>query len=81
MRNAPRSGVPSAEAGFAAVSFATEPGHRYEVEVRAPAASFSARVWTRGEWKPVVRDRTPDHIVSSDPEWPESPCPVHAPRP
>ncbi len=55
--------------GVATVSFSAETNHRYEVEVRAPSLSFSSRVWERGEWKPVVRDRTVDRIVSSEPLW------------
>lgn len=66
-------------AGVAAVSFTAEAGHKYEVEVRAAPTSFSLRSWKRGEWKPVVRDRTPDHIVSGEPQWSESGCPAPAP--
>ncbi len=72
MRNEPRSGVASGNAtapGIAAITFAVEAGHAYEVEVRAEAVSFSTRIWTRGKWRPVVRDRTVDRIVSSEPEW------------
>ena len=72
MRNQPRQGVPQSPPGFAAVTFTLEAGHKYEVEVRAPATAFSTRVWARGEWKPVVRDRTVDRIVSSEPDWRES---------
>jgi hypothetical protein len=81
MRNDPRSGspmVPDAAPGVAVVRFTLEPGRKYEVEVRAPEVSFSSRVWSEGDWKPVVRDRTVDRIVSSDPEWkpPEAACRV-----
>ena len=80
MRNDPRSGspVPDADPGVALVRFKLEPGHRYDVEARAPSASFSSRVWSEGEWKPVVRDRTIDRIVSGDPEWKPrgAPCTV-----
>jgi len=81
MRNDPRSGTPvkpDGAPGVALVRFTLESGHRYEVEVRAPADSFSSRVWSEGEWKPVVRDRTIDGVVSSDPEWkpPEATCTV-----
>jgi hypothetical protein len=74
MRNQPRTGVAGADPGTAIVHFSPEPGHRYEVEVRADATTFSTRVWTRGAWTPVVRDRTADRVVSSDPEWAAPPC-------
>ena len=75
MRNDPRSGIsPVAAPGVAVVRFTLESGHRYEVEVRAPVASYSSRVWSEGEWKPVVRDRTMDRIVSGDPEWTTGGC-------
>jgi hypothetical protein len=71
MRNAPRRGVASADVapGIAVVRFILDPEHTYEVEIRAPAATFASRVWKRGDWKPVVRDRTVDRIVSGEPEW------------
>src|SRR5215213_8268934 len=47
MRNEPRPGVPNASPGVAAVSFEPEAGHKYEIEVRAPATAYSQRVWTR----------------------------------
>ena len=77
MRNRPRTGVAGSDVapGVAVVRFTPEAGHKYEVEVRAPATTFSTRVWERGGWKPVVRDRTVDHVASSDPEWTESACP------
>ena len=68
----PERPAPPAAAGTAAVSFTVEPGHRYEVEVRADQTAFSTRDWRTGRWRPVVRDRTTDRIVSSDPEWTES---------
>jgi hypothetical protein len=76
MRNAPPTGAPDAAAqpGVAVVTFTPEAGHRYEVETRAPESTHVWRVWTRGEWQPVVRDRTVDRIVSTEPEWRESPC-------
>lgn len=77
MRNQPRPGMApagDADPGTAIVRFTPEPGHRYEVEVRADAASFSRRVWTTGAWAPVVRDRTTDRVVSGDPEWAAPPC-------
>ena len=72
MDNAPRPGMAASPAGFAAVTFALEEGHKYEVEVRAPGTAFSTRVWPRGEWKPVVRDRTADKLVTSEPDWNDS---------
>ena len=74
MRNEPRNGTQAGEPGIAAVSFALEPGHAYEVEVRASPTSFSSRVWARGDWKPVVRDRTTDRIVSDEPTWIDAGC-------
>jgi hypothetical protein len=77
MRNQPRPGMAhagDADAGTAIVQFTPEPGHRYEVEVRADAAAFSARVWPKGGWVPVVRDRTADRVVSGEPEWATPPC-------
>ena len=82
MRNQPRSGMaPSghADPGTATIQFTPEPGHRYEVEVRADAATFSARVWPKGSWVPVVRDRTTDRVVSGEPEWTAPPCTPPAP--
>ena len=79
MRNDPRKGGmpqqandPKSAPGFAAVSFTLETGHKYEIEVRAPAMALSTRVWEREDWKPVVRDRTADRLVSSEPSWHES---------
>jgi len=69
MRNEPRSGVPGADPGVAVVTFTPEAGHRYEVETRGPADAYATRVWVKGDWKPVVRDRTTDRIVSSEPTW------------
>src|SRR5262245_1186589 len=76
MRNEPRPGSPDspAQPGVAVIGFMPEAGHKYEVEVRAPEASYAWRVWRQGEWRPVVRDRTVDRVVSSEPEWRESPC-------
>lgn len=76
MRNQPRTGLASADSGYATVVFTPEAGHRYEVEVRAAPQTFSARVWAEGQWAPVVRDRTVDRIVSSEPVWGAPPCPV-----
>ncbi len=79
MRNQPRQGTAPADSdpGTAIIHFTPEPGHRYEVEVRADPATFSARVWPKGAWLPVIRDRTTERIVSGDPEWTAPPC---APR-
>jgi hypothetical protein len=75
MKNEPRHAAsPEASAGYASVRFTPEAGHRYEIEVRAEPTSFSERVWKRGEWKPVVRDRTTDEIVTSEPEWDDEAC-------
>ena len=74
MRGAPRQGTQDAAPGVALVRFTPEAGHRYEVEVRAPAASYSLRVWKQGDWAPVVRDRTMERIVSSAPEWTDPAC-------
>jgi hypothetical protein len=74
MRNEPRPGVGNATAGYAAIAFAPEAGHHYEIEVRGPADAYSRRVWKQGEWTPVVRDRITDRIVSSEPRWVEKGC-------
>lgn len=73
-RNEPRSGVANTGAGVAAISFVPEPGHRYEVEVRADGTAYSLRVYEKGEWTPVVRDRTTDRIVSGPAEWRNIEC-------
>jgi len=65
---------PSGAPGVATVRFTLEKGHSYEVEVRASPSAFARRVWEPGDWKPVVRDRTVDRIVSSEPEWNDSGC-------
>jgi hypothetical protein len=72
MRNEPRSGIANADPGIATVTFTPETGHVYEVEIRAAADAYSSRVWKKGDWKPVVRDRTADRIVSTEPTWRES---------
>ena len=74
MRNQPRSGIDNRDPGIAVVSFTPVADHKYEIEVRGDAAAFSTRVWTKGEWRPVVRDRTTDQIVSTDPKWIETGC-------
>ena len=76
MRNQPRSGRPGGEAGFAVIAFTPERGHTYEIEVRSDPLMYSTRVWPKGEWRPVVRDRTTNQIVSGDPKWLAAvPCP------
>jgi hypothetical protein len=75
MRNEPRSRGAAAESpGVATVTFGLEAGHDYEVEVRAEATTFSRRVWQPQQWTPVVRDRTTDRIVSSEPRWAGEEC-------
>jgi hypothetical protein len=81
MRNDARQGVELHQSihskgapGVATVSFTVEADHKYEVEVRASALAFSSRVWERGEWKPVVRDRTADRLISGEPLWSEAGC-------
>jgi len=63
-------------AGTARVRFVAEPGHRYEVEVRAGTTAYGPGAWRPGEWTPVVRDRGvsgrddgPAKLVGSAPEW------------
>lgn len=74
MRNDPRPGVSNQDPGAALVTFTPEPGHRYEIEVRADPMTFSTRVWKAGEWTPVVRDRATGQIVSSEPRWVAAGC-------
>jgi len=69
MRNEPRTGMPDADPGIAVITFTPEAGHRYEVEIRGPADAYSTRVWVKGNWTPVVRDRTTDRIASGEPTW------------
>ena len=65
-----------AGSGYAHVRFTPEAGHRYEVEVRTQeATAFARRAFPKGSWKPVVRDRTADRLVSSEPEWSVAACP------
>lgn len=74
MRVNPRPGQIAIDPGIAAVTFTAEADHRYEVEVRAEPMVFSTRAWTAREWTPVVRDRTTDRVVSSEPRWVDKPC-------
>ncbi|HVZ19923.1 MAG TPA: hypothetical protein VG871_02610 [Vicinamibacterales bacterium] len=69
MNNQPRTGIASDDAGVARVRFTLASGHRYEVEARGPAGSYSLRVWKKGDWVPAVRDRSDDRVVSGDAEW------------
>ena len=74
MAFAMRSKAGGALPGVAVVSFTLEAGHKYEVEVRASPNAFSSRIWERGEWTPVVRDRTVDRLVSGEPKWRDTGC-------
>jgi len=75
IKNQPRSGNSSnVDPGVAMIRFTPENGHRYEIEIRGSAESYSTRVWRKNEWKPVVRDRTTGEIVSTDPEWVQTDC-------
>jgi hypothetical protein len=74
MRSEPRTGGPAPDSGTATISFKAETDHRYEVEVRADATSFSNRVWRANEWTPIVRDRTTERIVSDAARWSEAGC-------
>ena len=74
MRNDPRPGIENQASGLAAIEFAPLAGHAYEIEVRGDASAFSRRVWPQGQWKPVVRDRTIDQIISSEPRWIDRGC-------
>ena len=80
MRNAPRSVASGTGVGpgIAVVRVSVETGRRYEAEIRGPVESYSTRVWTRGEWKPAIRDRTLEQIVSGDPVWLEAGCEASA---
>lgn len=72
-------GTDPGEAGFATVRFVPEAGHKYEIEVRTDeATAFARRSFPRGKWKPVVRDRTADRLVTGEPEWSSSACPAAA---
>lgn len=74
MRNNPRPGIGNTDPGQAMVTFTPEPGHGYDIEVRADPMTFSTRVWKAGEWTPVVRDRATGRIVSAAPRWVEAGC-------
>jgi hypothetical protein len=67
------------QAGFATVRFTPVGNHKYEIEVRTEdSMAFARRIFKRGTWKPVVRDRTTNRIVSSEPEWSDVACPAAA---
>jgi hypothetical protein len=73
MHNDPRPGMGgNEEPGRAAIHFTAAAGGRYEVETRAGTLTYSRRVWKEGEWKPVVRERRSDTLVSSEPTWSDS---------
>ena len=75
-------GSDAGQAGFATVRFPLEPDHKYEIEVRTDdAMAFARRIFKRGKWKPVVRDKTKNRIVSSEPVWSDTPCPAAAAPP
>jgi hypothetical protein len=73
-KNQPRSGRESEDPGLATIRFTLVAAHQYEVELRAPAASYASRTWKKGDWTPVVRDRTADRIVSGDVDWADGSC-------
>jgi hypothetical protein len=76
MRNTPRKGMTATPggAGIVVIKFTLEAGHKYELEARAASTTFSTRVWERGAWSPVVRDRTADRIVATEPVWTDAGC-------
>jgi len=76
MRNTPRKGTVAtpASAGTALITFTIEAGHKYEVESHAGSTTFSSRVWERGAWAPVVRDRTADRVIKTQPVWTDGNC-------
>jgi hypothetical protein len=72
-------GSDARQAGFATVWFTPQAGHKYEIEVRTEQTNaFARRVFERGTWKPVVRDRTADRIVTGEPDWNDAACPAAA---
>jgi len=76
MRNTPRKGTVAtpASAGTAVITFTIDAGHKYEVESHAGSTTFSSRVWERGAWAPVVRDRTADRVIKTVPVWTDGNC-------
>jgi hypothetical protein len=76
MRNKPRKGMVATPGGpgIVVIKFTPEAGHKYELEARASSTTFSTRVWERGAWSPVVRDRTADRVVATEPVWVDAGC-------
>ena len=76
MTNKPRKGMVATPGGpgIVVIKFTPEAGHKYELEARASSTTFSTRVWERGAWSPVVRDRTADRVVATQPVWTEAGC-------
>jgi hypothetical protein len=76
MKNNPRKGMVATPGGpgIVVIKFTPEAGHKYELEARAGSTTFSTRVWERGAWSPVVRDRTADRVVATEPVWTEAGC-------
>lgn len=76
MKNKPRKGMVATPGGpgIVVVKFKLEAGHKYELEARASSTTFSSRTWERGAWSPVVRDRTADRVVATEPVWTEAGC-------
>lgn len=74
MKNAPRPGIEDQAPGYATVTFTPVAGHRYEIEVRADATTFSRRVWPEGRWAPQIHDRTVDTVLAVSPTWGPAQC-------
>ena len=76
MRNNPRKGMVATPGGpgIVVIKFTLEAGHKYELEARAASTTFSTRVWERGAWSPVVRDRTADRVLTTEPVWTDGGC-------
>ena len=76
MRNNPRKGMVATPGGpgIVVIRFTLEAGHKYELEARSSSTTFSTRVWERGAWSPVVRDRTADRVVATEPVWTDAGC-------
>ena len=76
MKNNPRKGMVATPGGpgIVVIKFTPEAGHKYELEARAASTTFSTRMWERGAWSPVVRDRTADRVVPTEPVWTEAGC-------
>jgi hypothetical protein len=76
MKNKPRKGMVATPGGpgIVVIKFTLEAGHKYELEARASSTTFSSRTWERGAWSPVVRDRTADRVVATQPVWTDAGC-------